>query len=513
MDVSLKAEFNEKNVKNVNILTLKEEILTFQKNHLIVELIKLCDDSSKETSLEAQYAVYKVFSQWFASGLFSKPKKIGIDSSEMYTYSFVREKYVDFSSKLLEKLSSTELEQQGHAFTLLLQLIRDESDCEDRGFVNDMYYRVLKSLLLNGNTHIFFLYYIIKEYLDEYTDLQYYFYKNSYKLIKEVLEYKDRNSNLVEIFSTNLMILLVNMKAIFLEIGKLWISCSDSFIQSFHISKQKRIFSDCWVIALQLPLKNHQYKQILNILHSNVLPFLSKPHLLMDFLTDSYNAGGSVSILALNGLFYLIKEYNLDYPNFFIKLYALFDENLFHIRYRSRFIKMVDLFLSSTHLPAIIVASFIKRMSRLSLFANPGGIIMIIPLIYNLLKRHPTCIVLIHRNSIKSIFEDPFLEKELDPSKTRALDSSLWELYTLVDHYYPVVSTLVKVFSEQFTKPNYNLGDFLDYSYSKIIDLEINRKIRKLPPIEYQSADGTFVSKEGNSRIFTSLWDLSDISM
>lgn len=104
------------------------------------------------------------------------------------------------------------------------------------------------------------------------------------------------------------------------------------------------------------------------------------------------------------------------------------------------------------------------------------------------------------------------MDKELDPSKTRALDSSLWELATLVDHYYPSVSTLARIFSEQFTKPGYNLEDFLDHSYSSIIDTEMNRKIKKPPIIEYQSAIGTF-SEKGNSRIFTSLWDLSDISV
>ncbi|CCJ30430.1 unnamed protein product, partial [Pneumocystis jirovecii] len=386
MDILLKNELSEKSLKNSKILALKEEIITSQKKDRITELIELCEDSSEETSLEAQYATYETFSCWFSSGILSKPKGVSVDSSEMSTYLWCREKYVNFSVKLLEKLSFTRLEQQGHAFTLLLRLIRDESTSENRGFVNDLYYRVLKSLLLNENAH----------YLNEYTDL--------HKLTKEVLECKNANSGLIEAYTTNLTILLVNMKTVLFEVKKLWVS-SDSFIQNFRPLKQKHVFSNSWFTALQLPLKNYQYKLVLNIFHSNVLPFFSKPHLLMDFLTDSYNAGGSVSLLALNGLFYLMQEHNLDYPNFFTKLYALFDESLFYIRYRARFIKLVDLFLSSTHLPASIVASFVKRMSRLSLLANPGGIIMIIPFVYNLLKRHPTCIVLIHRPFIKSIFE------------------------------------------------------------------------------------------------------------
>jgi U3 small nucleolar RNA-associated protein 19 len=38
---------------------------------------------------------------------------------------------------------------------------------------------------------------------------------------------------------------------------------------------------------------------------------MAEPKLLMDFLTDSYNVGGAVSLLALNGLFTLITEHNL----------------------------------------------------------------------------------------------------------------------------------------------------------------------------------------------------------
>lgn len=50
------------------------------------------------------------------------------------------------------------------------------------------------------------------------------------------------------------------------------------------------------------------------------------------------------------------------------------------------------------HLPATLIASFIKRLSRLSLSAPPAAVVAIIPLVYNLLKRHPTCMVLIHRD-------------------------------------------------------------------------------------------------------------------
>ena len=49
----------------------------------------------------------------------------------------------------------------------------------------------------------------------------------------------------------------------------------------------------------------------------------------------------------------------------------------------------------------MLVAAFIKRLSRLALFAPPAGIVTVIPFIYNLLKRHPGCVVLIHRSEVE----------------------------------------------------------------------------------------------------------------
>jgi len=53
--------------------------------------------------------------------------------------------------------------------------------------------------------------------------------------------------------------------------------------------------------------------------------------------------------------------------------------------------------LFQRHLPVQLIASFIKRMSRLALASPPHGIIIILPMIYNLIKKHPACMALIHR--------------------------------------------------------------------------------------------------------------------
>ena len=60
---------------------------------------------------------------------------------------------------------------------------------------------------------------------------------------------------------------------------------------------------------MQLPTS--LYKKILVNLHEKVIPGMSNPLLLSDFLTTSYNIGGAISLLALNGLFVLVNYYNL----------------------------------------------------------------------------------------------------------------------------------------------------------------------------------------------------------
>ena len=195
--------------------------------------------------------------------------------------------------------------------------------------------------------------------------------------------------------------------------------------------------------------------------------------------------------MALSGLFYLIQQKNLDYPQFYQKLYSLLDANILQSRHRSHFFRLLDTFLASTHLPAALVASFIKRLSRLCLFAPPSAIVVVVPWIYNLLKSHPSCTFMIHRTTElrprdTNGWGDPFIMDELDPLKTNAIESSLWEIHTLQSHYHPNVASIAKIISEQFTKQAYNIEDFLDHSYATILNAELSKGIKRPPEVEYE---------------------------
>lgn len=229
--------------------------------------------------------------------------------------------------------------------------------------------------------------------------------------------------------------------------------------------------------VLRSGLTKQERKRVLGEFTHRIAPWFQHVEMLMDFLTDSYNVGGATSLLALSGLYYLMTAKNLDYPSFFPKLYSLLDDTLLHSKHRSRFFRLLDTFMSSTHLPAALVASFIKRLARLALHGPPAGVVVVVPWIYNMFKRHPTCTFMIHREirdpEIKKELEeegmdDPFDMDEKDPMLTDAIESSLWEIETLQSHYHPNVATLAKIISEQFTKQSYNLEDFLDHSYTAV---------------------------------------------
>ena len=242
----------------------------------------------------------------------------------------------------------------------------------------------------------------------------------------------------------------------------------------------KRQAQEAWMAVLKHDLTKSQRRTALELMSRRIAPWFLNVELLMDFLTDSFNVGGSTSLMALSGLFYLIQEKNLDYPQFYTKLYSLLDSDVLHSKHRSIFFRLLDTFLASTHLPAALAASFVKRLSRLTLHAPPSGIVIVVPWIYNLLKTHPACSFLIHRNltsdtevlsSEDERWGDPFCMEEPHPMETKALESSLWEIQMLQSHYHPNVAAIAKIISEQFTKQAYNLEDFLDHSYGSVSSL------------------------------------------
>lgn len=196
-----------------------------------------------------------------------------------------------------------------------------------------------------------------------------------------------------------------------------------------------------------------------------------------------------------------------DYPSFYTRLYAFLDRDVLHSKHRARFFRLTELFLSSRY--AIHLQRFpnqLKADNPQPSPRNPPCLIRQAPrptflkrtasshrdghtlhlqypqapssahghdpsyrcrrsLRWYVLNLH----FLFSANSPNDLdLTDPFLASEPNPISTQALSSSLWELISHKSHYHAGVSTLVKIFSEAFTKPGYSMEDFLDHTYGTV---------------------------------------------
>ncbi|XP_007953225.1 nucleolar complex protein 4 homolog [Orycteropus afer afer] len=252
-----------------------------------------------------------------------------------------------------------------------------------------------------------------------------------------------------------------------------------------HLKEHRKAFQLMWLSFLQYKLPISLCKKVLLTMHESILPHLAQPTLMTDFLTGAYDVGGAISLLALNGLFILIHKHNLEYPDFYQKLYSLLDPSVFHVKYRARFFHLADLFLSSSHLPAYLVAAFAKRLSRLALTAPPEALLMVLPFICNLLRRHPACRVLVHRPQGPELDVDPYDPEEQDPAKSHALESSLWELQALQRHYHPEVSKAASVINQVLCVPEASIAPLLELTPYEVFEQDLKKKVPEPVPLEF----------------------------
>eukprot|EP00002_Diphylleia_rotans_P021707 TRINITY_DN4232_c0_g1_i2.p1 TRINITY_DN4232_c0_g1~~TRINITY_DN4232_c0_g1_i2.p1 ORF type:complete len:653 (+),score=149.54 TRINITY_DN4232_c0_g1_i2:54-2012(+) len=302
---------------------------------------------------------------------------------------------------------------------------------------------------------------------------------------------------------------------------------SRAFYRTYH-----KLSINTWLGFFKMPMPVDLYKLILSQIHDRVIPRFPSPLVLFDFLVNSYNIGGVVSLLSLNGLFILITKYNLNYPDFYTKLYALLTPSVLRVKYRGRFFQLLATFLSSSYIPSYVVAAFAKRLARLTLTAPPSGSLIVIPFIYNLLVQHQACRKMLHREresdeteetdpnpgtkatdttatttTQEKVAGDPYNHEEQDPLKTNAIESSLWELATLSKHYCPAVSRMVKLLEKSFKKNEpYRLEDFLEQSHSAIFETELRRKMKSAPALTFQKPTALFEAKDISSDF--AVWEI-----
>lgn len=484
--------------------TLKSDILEQQKLNSIVPLVKEYEvlkkqgenaDADTETALRLlTKTLFEIFQQLIKDGT-TKPSE---DEKKLLIAKWTREKYVAFQDEICYFIKSgPELSLQLDALDVMLGLLRAESQSLTR-FAQKTYDRLVAAVLVSDSIGV------IENFVAKYAkywDLQLWFPD----AVRHCLESGDSASavysNFVKIIENKLLFVADFDK---LQEAKYWA------YPPAQADYKKKFQTALLQVIGGADISATQYKELLLILHKRVIPLMLTPSRLMDFLTDAYDQEEDeiIPLLALNSLWELMKVSNLEYPAFYTKLYSLLTPNLMATRYRLRFFRLCDLFLTSTHISSALVASFIKKLARSALTAPAPAVVIIIPFIYNLLKRHPMCMALVHNTDVQK-FNDTFDINESDPLKTGAIKSSLWELETIMSHYHPNIATLAKIFKEPFRKPSYNMEDFLDWTYLTLLESERTRKYRGEVAVEYEEWDAVFESEENeDSRAFVVGWVL-----
>lgn len=491
----------------LKITSLASEALEGSKYNNLVELLAQYDvierilkesedDAVEQDARFLTLQIYKCFEKLLVEKTMASDQK---SEKKQLVAKWLQDKYSKFKAVLC-RLVQTELafslSLQLDALDLMLGLVRLEAK-DANEFPVQTYQNLVELLLLSDNGEILgdesssnFLLLEFKEKFSKYWDLQVHFFEKS--LVETIAGWKTFSDDKRERIFSNYFTIIKE--------GLLYSADTDALREApiftqiklpstAYKASIKTRYQKCLLEVLRITeLSPRHYKALLLILHKRVIPYMGVPAGLMDFLTDAYDQEDDevVPILALNSLWELMKNYNLEYPDFYTKLYSLLTPDLMYTRYRSRFFRLCDLFLSSTHLAANLVASFIKKLARLSLAASSPAVVIVIPFIYNLLKRHPTCMVLLQNTSADSEYTDPYNDSEKNPANTGAMGSSLWELETLMTHYHPNVATLAKMFGEPFRKPSYNMEDFLDWSYLTLLESEKTRKYKGMASLEYE---------------------------
>lgn len=498
-----------------DILLLEEQILESREHYnSIVTLLNLVKNDERKPKIAnvAAVALCRVFCRLISSEQLIKPK--GATDAEVQVVQWLKQRLRDYVESLTGWIGSPDAAKASTALTLLMRIVKAETSQDLKRSEqawrtqSSTFYAVVKVLLEKSEAEAARQEFV-ERYVEEHDDVRF------YTMVATKQFFVDE-SRRTETFAANALDILSRIEGVPESEDQLedWYGIAppeDAKHQLRSLTTHRKVAQECWLSIFRSPLNVVQRKMILNIMTSQILPwFPTRMEILADFLTDSFNEGGALSLLALSGIFQLVTEKNLDYPNFYTKLYSLLDEEVMHSKHRSRFFRLLHQFMSSSHLPAVMVASFLKRLARLSLQAPPGGVVWVVPWTYNMLRKHPACTFMLHRTFHPShtIYssnpkyedegvEDPFDMSQLDPMQTNAIDSSLWELHTLQDHWHPNVATLARIMSQQFTKREYQLDDFLDHSYAGLIEAELGKDMKRKVEVEWEIPKRIFTNDQG----------------
>ncbi|KEG11842.1 U3 small nucleolar RNA-associated protein 19 [Trypanosoma grayi] len=302
-----------------------------------------------------------------------------------------------------------------------------------------------------------------------------------------------------------------------------------SVLSVFSERAHRHYFTALWMPCLQHAAAAALHLHLLHRIGDVILPHLTNPLVVADYLSGCFASGGLVAVLALHGIFLLMLDHGLEYPQYYQQLYTLLTADAFASRHRYDLFRLLDISMSSVRVPSYIAAAFVKKTARVAMLSPAPVLYFVLPFIRKVLQRHPNCLALIHRSTKEAVVpdddgekgvnpaaaasaaedakkealrltatlfdgNDPFLP-EASPEQCHALHSTLWELTALERHFIPTVPLMVSAFAstaEDQAPLRY------EKTYARLFTAEVTRPMSKsqLPTVAYREPED-----EGNDAL------------
>ncbi|XP_048467690.1 nucleolar complex protein 4 homolog [Rhincodon typus] len=131
-----------------------------------------------------------------------------------------------------------------------------------------------------------------QEYL-EYEDVRYYVMVYAADNISRIMQ--SSKGDLLPVYQQNAFGLLssIHMPAEQKELSNFLVKQQSKHTEwkAARLKEHRRVFERLWLAFLKRKLSTNLYKKVLVILHESILPHMSKPTLMIDFLTAAYEIG------------------------------------------------------------------------------------------------------------------------------------------------------------------------------------------------------------------------------
>ncbi|XP_067935790.1 nucleolar complex protein 4 homolog [Watersipora subatra] len=467
--------------KTEEIKSLASKIVSSKKHcNSVVKIFEflLEENCSIELHLACIRAIHKIFCFYLEQNDVQHISTQGkSDSPELKLREWLRERYIQSVDVLLGQMQHEDSAVKELALCTLMKFLASEGIKPMDGrskvsFPMGLFENIVSSLL-NSVDEEEELINRFQEYL-EYDDVRYNYMKRLMYIITSIQE---SSSEVSEVQISNLLsgMLILTSPSGSEKLSNFLVASSAGSSLVSSVKVHREMFSKVWLAFVKIKLTSKMYKKILVSLPDKIIPHLQDPLVVSDWLISCYDRGGALSLMSLNGLFVLMNKYNLEYPDFYNRLYNIMDNEVFFVKYKARFFHMLDLFLQSLLLPTTTIAAFIKKLSRMALTAPPHGILLILELVTNLLVRHDTCRTLVHRDTSCSFDTDPYIPDESDINKCNAVDSSLWEIKSLQKHWHHQIASQALRIEKPLPHIETPFVDVLEVGYDELMGKEVKK--------------------------------------